>query len=202
MQIINYNDYSRVKLKLLDSLSSSNLVIFPTDTAYALLADATSDKALEKLLRYKGDGGDKPISIAVDSIEMAKDYVIINDCALSLYDKYLPGALTIISEKKLSNLSRLISTKNTVGIRIPNDLNLLDLIHSLGKPVTITSCNISNNPTIYSLKDFIFTTPLIKQKEISYFVRENELQYGVSTIVDTTSGSIEIIRVGVLSINL
>src|SRR3989339_162506 len=81
-------------------LISGGLVIFPTETVYGIGALATEQKAIDKLLSYKTRREGKPLSIAVDSIQMAEEYVEVNDTARNLYENFLPGPITVVSKGK------------------------------------------------------------------------------------------------------
>lgn len=188
-------------LQALQVLKNGGLIIYPTDTAYGLGADATNPQALEKLLAYKG-ARTSPISIAVCDIEMAKQYVYLTPLAEKLYQKYLPGALTIISESRPEVNPILTANTNTLGVRIPNYPPVLELIRTLGKPITATSANISGGPTPYSREQYLANTPEEKAAMIGFFWDDGPLpENPPSTIVKATGPELEILRQGALIIN-
>lgn len=85
---------------VVDTLKKGGLIVYPTDTVYGLAADATNQAAVDKLRAFKGQRGNKPISIAVANQAMAEAYVELNDTAEHLYHTFLPGPLTIVSKAK------------------------------------------------------------------------------------------------------
>jgi len=72
-------------------LSKGNLVFMATETVYIAAIDATNTKAVEKLIKFKNRPFGKPFSVGVSDIEMAQEYVEINQTAKKLYDKFLPA---------------------------------------------------------------------------------------------------------------
>lgn len=181
-------------------LQTGGLIIYPTDTAYGLGADATNHKALEKLLKYKG-ARNSPVSIAVCNLEMAKKFVKITPLAQTLYQKYLPGALTIISPTQPNVDEILTAGSKTLGIRILNFPPALELIRAFGRPITATSANISRGPTPYSKQEYLATTPPEKAAMIDYFWDAGPLPKTLpSTIVKVVGENLEIIRQGGLKI--
>lgn len=81
-------------------LRAGGLLIYPTETVYGLGADATNQKAVNKLLKFKGRRGLKPILIAVSDQKMAEKYVDLNDVARRLYQTFLPGPVAVVSKIK------------------------------------------------------------------------------------------------------
>src|SRR5690606_513305 len=94
-------------------LNNGGLIIYPTETAYGVGVDATNPQAVSKLLEYKKRPEGKAISIAVDSENMAANYVDINIQAKNFYRTFLPGPVTIISNSTGKVDKRLESEKNT-----------------------------------------------------------------------------------------
>jgi L-threonylcarbamoyladenylate synthase len=120
-------------------LSRGGLVIFPTETLYGIGADATNQAAIDKLLQYKSRREGKPLSIAVNSLEMAEQYVEVNKTALNLYQNFLPGPLTVVS-KSLGRVAKGVESEiGTLGVRIPDYQLVLDIVTAFGKPITATS---------------------------------------------------------------
>lgn len=81
-------------------LENGGLVVAPTETTYGVLADATKDEAVAKVLAFKRRLSGKALSILVPDRAMAEKYVEINDQAAAMYEALLPGAYTIISRGK------------------------------------------------------------------------------------------------------
>ena len=129
-----------------DVIKSSGLVIYPTETSYGLGCDATNENAIKKL--YKIKKRNKPISIIVADLKMAKKYCIIDDYTKKIIKKFMPGPLTLIVKKK--NLPDILS-KETIAFRISSNKIATELSKKSGKPITSTSANISGLSSIYSI---------------------------------------------------
>ena len=187
-------------IKACAALSRGELVIYPTETCYGIAADATNAEAVTKLLAYKGDRH-RQVAIAVAGRAMAQKYVSINKIADNLYNNFLPGPITVISDSLHQVDARLESATSTLGVRIPNYPITLLLISQFGHPITATSANTSGKKEPYSKEDWQkYTTP-DKQKLVSLFLDAGKLtDRPTSTVVDTTLNNLTILRQGELVI--
>lgn len=182
-------------------LESGGLVLFPTETTYGAGVDATNPEAVEKLLAYKSRREGKPLSIAVHSIEMAEQYVELNDQARDLYTKYLPGPVTVVSKSKGVVAPGVASEFNTLGVRWPDYPLMLEISKAFGKPITATSANASNKKRPYSIQDVLEN---LSKKQIGLI--DLVLDAGTlppnppSTVIDTTLPSPVAVRKGALAI--
>lgn len=170
-----------------DCLKNDGLVIYPTETVYGIGASATSSKAIDKLLQYKGRREGKPLSIAVTDQKMAEKYVEINEQALKFYKNFLPGPFTVISKSKNQVDSRINSEFGTLGIRIPDYSLITDIIKNFGQAITSTSANASGKKRPYKIQD-VFDGLSEKQKSlIDLVIDAGELPKNEpSIVVDTT----------------
>jgi len=182
-------------------LKSGGLVIYPTETCYGLAADATNAQAVQKLLVYKGSRTNKPISVAVADQEMAEKYVRLNATAKNLYQNFLPGPLTVVSQSKGKVTANLEADDHTLGIRIPAYPFVLKLIAQFGKPITATSANTSGKKQPYSFADWQRYTSQKKQKMINFFLDAGPLsKKQPSTVVNTILNEPTILRQGQITI--
>lgn len=148
---INEGNYKQILEKCAEILSSGGIVGFPTESSYGLGADATNASAVRKVHSVKGQGEDKPISIIVDSLEMAEKYCELNSDARKIVEELMPGAITLVVPKK-EKLPDVLS-KGSVGFRIPLSRVAQDLCSVFGGAVTATSANISGREALYSGKE-------------------------------------------------
>lgn len=199
MERIKYtkNNSKVIIEKTFKVLEAGGLFVFPSETCYGLGADATNQAAIDKLFLYKTKREGKPISIAVFDIKMAKKYVKINEVAESLYKKYLPGPITIIS-KDLGKVADGVGSKQgTLGIRIPDYQLILEIVKRFGKPITATSANISCQPEPYSVDDMLKDAPKESLKFLDLIIDAGELPHNEnSTVVDTTMNKLNVVREG------
>ena len=205
MRIVESKKEKEVIKLALAVLKKGGVVIYPTETCYGIGGDATSPKAVKKVLEFKGGQrggpGSKPISIAVSDKEMAKKYVVINKTADNLYREFLPGPLTVVSKSRGRAVGILEADKGTLGIRIPKYPLVVKIIKEFGRPITSTSANASGKKTPYCLKDVLKYTSEKRLKLIDLFIDGDCLPFHFpSTVVDTTLNEPTILRRGEIEI--
>jgi len=194
---IKENNYQKVISETTEVLKNGGLVVFPSDTVYILAVDPTNEKAVEKLLAFKNRWTGKAISIAVLDQKMALDYVKLNENGESIYKNLLPGPFTIVSNGKHKTAKGIEAENGTLGIRIPDNKYIHDLIEKLGKPVTATSANLSGRTPNYSITSFLRPLSNKKKKMIDLIVGEGKLPINKpSTVIDATEAELKILRRG------
>lgn len=183
-------------------LSRGGLIIYPTETVYGLGADATSQAAVDRLLRFKGQRGRKPILIAVSDERMAGKYVKINAAARNIYRQFLPGPVAVVSLVKGGLARGIESPEATAGVRIPDYPLIREIIRHFGKPITTTSANISGARHPWSVEDIFQTTPAPRLGMIDLVIDAGSLpKRPPSTIIDTSKEETEIVRRGEIDIS-
>lgn len=137
--------------KICDVVESGGLVITPTDTVYGIMGDALNENVIKKIFEVKKRPFNKPLLLLMDSIEMVEQYTDeISEKERKVIEEFWPGLVTIIL-KKNNKISDLITAGNdTVGIRIPDNKDLLEIIGKLKRPVVSTSANITGTEVITS----------------------------------------------------
>jgi len=191
------NNYQSIIKKTAEVIGGGGLVLFPSDTVYILAVDPTNQIAVEKLLAFKNRWTGKAISIAVLDKKMAMNYVTLSANGENIYANLLPGPFTVVSKGKHKVAKGIEAENGTLGIRIPDNLYIHELIKTLGKPITATSANLSGRTPNYSVASFL--KPLSKKKlaMIDLIVDRGKLPKNKpSTVIDTTTPSIEILRRG------
>jgi len=129
-------------------IRKGKLVVFPTETVYGLGADATNERALEKIYKAKGRPSDNPIIVHVANLRQLK-LLAQNPSFLEqkLIKRFWPGPLTIIFKKK-KNISKVVSGGlPTIAVRMPAHSFTRDLILHSGVPIAAPSANISGRPS-------------------------------------------------------
>lgn len=197
MKVVKTNNPKVIKTAV-NVLKKNGLVIYPTETCYGAGVSAINQKAVNKLLTYKTFRSGKPISIAVSNQVMAEKYVKLNDTAKNLYQKFLPGPLTVISKGEKGRVAPCIqSSTQTIGIRIPDYPLIIKIINRLGSPITATSANVSYKKQPYSVKDILNNTSQKQQNLIDLIIDAGTLpKRPSSTVVDTTLDDPLILRQG------
>jgi len=203
MEILNIKETKEDEIikKAIEVLNSGGIFVYPTETCYGIGADATNEKAVEKLLSYKTRREGKPFSVVMTK-EMAKKYVQLNDMAENLYDNYLPGPLTVVS-KSLGGVVRAVESESgTLGIRVPDFDLILKISKEFKKPFTATSANMSYDPKPYSVESLLKHLPEKKKNLIDLIIDAGTLPKNeTSTVVDTTLNTLNVLREGKFNFN-
>lgn len=86
----------------------------------------------------------------VSSVDMIKDVALLDEENQALIEKLGPGAITYILPKQPRDLDQNINNGlATIAVRIPDNQFILQMIKQLNKPMAVTSCNISNQPSLF-----------------------------------------------------
>ena len=205
MRIIKLSEYTEdiIIQEAIKVLNSGGLVIYPTETTYGIGVDASNQKAVDKLLSYKGRKEGKPLSVAVANKKQAQRYVEINPTAENIYNNFLPGPVTVISKYKSNLAFGIASEKGTLGVRIPKFQFTLQLLIAYDKAITATSANPYNSKAPYKIDDIINSISNKQKNLIDLIIDVGELTHNnLSTVIDTESGNIETIRNGDFHFNL
>lgn len=202
MQIVKLEEISEqaVVEAAVAVLRHGGIVIYPTETVYGVGVDATNQEAVDKLLRYKARREGKPLSVAVTDVQMAENFVELNDQARTLYQQFMPGPITIISADKGKLARGVASEFATLGIRIPDYPLIRQLVTTLGSPITATSANTSGKRRPYTI-EHVFQHLSNKQMDLLDFVIDaGELpKRPPSTVIDTTLSTPVVMRAGKLT---
>lgn len=134
--------------KQAEILKKGDTVIFPTETVYGLGANALDEKAVSKIYEAKGRPSDNPLIVHIydkhQVEELAKD---ISPKAHVVMDRFWPGPITIILNKKDIVPSRTSGGLDTVAIRMPSNPIAKELLKETNLPIAAPSANISGRPS-------------------------------------------------------
>lgn len=196
IKVINTQLDSAVQAAV-ECLQRGELVIFPTETTYGLGADATNPAAVARLMQYKTQRGNKPLSILVTDQAMAEQYVSLNSTALQAYQAFLPGPVTVVSLGKHAVAPGVESLQGSLGVRISSHPIAQRLVSAFGKPITATSANASGKKRPYTLQDIWDHTSQRQQELIGLALDAGRLPPNPpSTVIDTTLDSLQVVRQG------
>jgi L-threonylcarbamoyladenylate synthase len=130
-----------------DVLRGGGVIVFPTETFYALGADALRPEAVARIRRLKGRPDDKPLLLLVDSIAMVESLVTtISPAARALMARHWPGPLTLVLPARALVPVEVTAGTGTVGVRLSPHAVARGLVAALGRPVTATSANLAGAP--------------------------------------------------------
>jgi len=196
LKLHSENPNPRYVKMIIECLENDGVIIFPTDTIYAIGCSVNSSKALDRIARIKGIKKEKAnFSFIFHDLSMLSEFTRpINNDVFKLMKRNLPGAFTFIVEAN-NNVPKLFkNNKKTIGIRIPDQPIITNIVRELGCP--------------------IITTSILDEDEISGFMTDPEEINDVysdrvdividggygnkeeSTIVDCTDNDIVVLREG------
>lgn len=191
------NNSTQIIAETVKVLKNGGLVIFPSDTVYGLLVDATNEDAVKKLINFKNRPIGKAISVFVADLKMLEEETHVNNEKRKMLEHLLPGPFTVILDSQHIVSKLLESEKGTLGVRIPSFQLVTDLVNVYQKPITATSANLGGRPPHYSVDTLLNELPEYKKELIDLIVDAGKLPRNKpSTIVDLTTPELKILRHG------
>lgn len=175
-------------------LRKGRLVAFPTETVYGLGADASNPDAVRRIFQAKGRPADHPLIVHIPGIDSLNDWALtVPDSAQQLAERFWPGPLALILNKKPEVPLEVTGGQNTVGLRMPDHPVALRLLQAFGGGVAAPSanrfCRISPTQAAHVAEELGDAVDLI--------LDGGACQVGVeSTIVDLSGNRPRLLRPG------
>lgn len=194
LKIYPENPNQREIDKVTEVLRDGGLVIYPTDTVYAIGCDALNVRAVEKICQMKGINPQKSnLSIICYDLSNLSEYAKVSNSAFKLMKKNLPGPFTFILPTS-SELPKIYKNRKEVGIRVPDNNIIRTMVHELGNPILTMSVHDEDDIIEYT------TDPELINEKYEHLVDiVIDGGYGgaeASTVVDCTTDEFDIIRQG------
>lgn len=180
---------------VVEVLRHGGVIIIPTDTMYAFACDIFNTNGVEKISKLKNkDVRRSHLSFVCEDIRQVSEYAKMDDTTFKLMKKNLPGPFTFILQGN-NNLPKLFKNKKNVGIRIPDNNIVLEIVRELGNPIMVSTI-ISDD-----VSEEYFTNPELIFEQYERIV-DLVIDGGVggsipSTIIDCTEDEPVIVRQGV-----
>jgi tRNA threonylcarbamoyl adenosine modification protein (Sua5/YciO/YrdC/YwlC family) len=197
LEINPENIDERYIARAVEILKKGGIIIFPTDTVYAMGCDLYNKKALEELARIKGVKLSKAnFSIICTGMSDLSKYVKqIDRPIFKVLNSNLPGPFTFILQAT-NEIPRLFDTnRKEIGIRIPDNKIILKLTEALGNPIATTSLKEDENAVVEYFNDPVEIYERY-ENSVSLIIDGGFGKLEASTIVDCTSGAPVIVRSG------
>jgi L-threonylcarbamoyladenylate synthase len=173
-------------------IKAGGVVIYPTDTCYGIGASALDTKAIKKIIDAKSRNFQRPFSVIVKDIKMAKELAEINNKQEKYFKSKLPGRFTLVLEKRKKLPAILTAGLPTIGIRIPNHVATKLLSDFLSIPYITTSANIVGQKPAYGLDEL---AKQFNNKKIDLILDAGQLpKHKVSTVIDLSGQKVKILR--------
>jgi len=179
--------------KIISILREGGIIIYPTDTVYAMGCDALNVRAVEKICKIKGLNPQKNhLSIICPDLSNISEYAKVNNAVFKLMKRNLPGPFTFILNAT-NSLPKIYKNRKEVGIRVPNNNITLTLVKELGNPLLTASIRDKEE------EEYCIDPELIEEDYGDIVDAVIDGGYGglePSTVVNCTSDVIEIVRQG------
>lgn len=177
---------------VVDTLEKGGIIIYPTDTIYAIGCDALNNSAIERVCTLKAMKSAKTnLTIICNEISQITEYAKFSNREFKVLKQYLPGPYTFIFQA-LSKLPKAFKGRRTVGVRIPDNAIARKIVETLGRPILSTSVEAAD-------ADYMCEPELIAesyQSSVDIVLDAGRGGSIPSTIIDCTSGDFEVIREG------
>lgn len=185
---------TRVVQKIANALREGGLIIYPTDTVYAIGCDIFHARAVEKICKLKKEDPRKAnLSFICEDLSQVAEYAKVDTPTFKLLKRNLPGPFTFILNGN-SKLPKLFKQKSTVGIRIPNHSIAQAIVRELGNPLMSMTLHDQDDQM-----EFTTDPELIDERygnDVDLVIDGGEGGTQVSTVVDCTGETHVLIRQG------
>jgi tRNA threonylcarbamoyl adenosine modification protein (Sua5/YciO/YrdC/YwlC family) len=187
--------------QVVEVLKKGGIIIYPTDTVYGLGCDITNNAAMERVARLKNINLEKAnLSFICYDLSNLSDYTRqIDTPTYKILKRALPGPYTFILEGN-NRLPKVFKSKKTVGIRIPDNNIIREIIRQLGNPIVSTSIYDEDELLEYTTDPELIYE---KWKDLVDLVIDGGFGGNIpSTIVDLTKDELEVVRAGKGSLDI
>lgn len=201
LEIHPKNPDTRKIQQAVNILEKGGIIIYPTDTVYGIGCDIFNQKAVDKICKLRGLNPKKArLSFICKDIGQVAEYAKqIDNETFRLMKKNTPGAFTFVLNSSNDVPKLFKNKKRTIGIRIPDNQIVLDLVEQLGRPILTTS--LKNDDEILEY----FTDPIDIfddfKNQVNLVIDGGVGGNVASTVVDCTQGEFEVLREGAGEIN-
>ena len=189
-------DFNEAIQEAVAVLKLGGVIVYPTDTLYALGANAMEPQSIERIFKIKDRAREKPLPLAIKNIKWAKELSFIYKKEEKILNSVWPGAVTIVLPKRNIVPLEVTAGQPGVALRMPNHPFVEKLLGCFGYPLTSTSANISGEEAPRKISE------IIEMFEGNYYRPDLIIDAGdlpksePSTILDLTSDKPKILRVG------
>lgn len=177
-------------------LLSGGVVAFPTETVYGIGASLSAYSAIKRIFQIKGRSAGNPLAAHISDLnQVGLLCEFIPDLFYKLAERFLPGPLSIVLNKRPAISPLITANLDTIGIRYPNHKTALEIIGRYGEPVAATSANISGQPPLLSGKDVYDT---FKGKLSAVIEDDSDILGIASTVISLAGSKPRLIRLGAI----
>lgn len=163
-------------------LKRDGVVVYPTDTAYAIGGVFDSKKIQKRILKIKGRKDDK-FTLVASSLCQVQKFFKLNALTKELAKKFWPGPLSLVVSSRFA-------------VRVPGNKIAQALAKGAGRPLIATSANLSGQKALYSSQEIIKQFDNQKSQPDLVVEAGRLKKIRISTIVSADQGKVKIFRAG------
>ena len=195
LKLYKKNNNSEDLQKIVDILNDGGLIIYPTDTRYAIGCHAMKERAVEKICKIKNINVQKNnLSIICYDLSSVSQFAKLDNSVFKVMKRNLPGPFTFILNGT-NRLPKIFRNRKEIGIRMPNEPIIQEIARLLDEPIMTTTVPYDLNDDI----EYVTNPELINEK-MGHLV-DLVIDGGIgsteeSTIVNCTNEEFEIVRQG------
>ena len=180
--------------RIIGILKEGGIIIYPTDTVYAMGCDALNVRAVEKICKIKGINPQKNhLSIICPDLSNISEYAKVNNAVFKLMKRNLPGPFTFILNAT-NSLPKIYKNRKEVGIRVPDNNITITLTKELGNPLLTTSVRDRDEWREYSVDPELIEGDY--GDTVDVIIDGGYGGFEPSTVINCTTDEIEIVRQG------
>ena len=195
IRLYDRNNDQRNLDRIIQVLQDGGIIIYPTDTAYAIGCHALKERPIERICRLKGlNPGKHRFSIICYDLSDISQYVRVDNATFKLMKRNLPGPFTFVLPSG-NRLPKIFSNRKEVGIRVPDNNIVREICRQLEAPLLTTTIPYNEEEDIAYLTD----PELIAEKfenEVDIIIDGGAGGFEYSTVVSCVDGTPEITRQG------
>jgi tRNA threonylcarbamoyl adenosine modification protein (Sua5/YciO/YrdC/YwlC family) len=149
LKIYEKNPSEKNIFRAVETFKNGGVIIFPTDTVYAVGCDIYQQKAVEKICKLKNiDIKKSHLSLICNDLSNISTYAKVDNNVFKLLKKNLPGAFTFILNGS-NNLPKILKNRKTIGIRVPQNNIITQIVKELGNPIFTASIKTADEISEY-----------------------------------------------------
>lgn len=194
LRLYNKNNNPKDLEEVIRILEEGGLIIYPTDTMYAIGCHGLKERAIERICKLKTLIHVKQFIHYLLRLSNISEYAKVDNSTFKLMKRNLPGPFTFILNTG-NRLPKIFKNRKEVGIRVPDNNIIREICHILKAPIMTTTLPLKDGEDI----EYITTPELIEEKfgkEVELIIDGGIGSIEPSTIVNCTNGEAEIVRQG------
>lgn len=198
LKIYDKNPSEKVIDQVVEILRKGGVIIYPTDSVYALGCSLDAPKAIEQMRKIKGKVAEE-FAVLFENISQVSQYCRMDNDTFKILKQNLPGPFVFLLTAASNMPDKALSKRKTIGVRIPNNTIAHFIVERLGCPMLTTSVDIVEQEEEYATDPELIEERFIR--DVDVVLDAGIGSTNLTTVVDLTGDEPEIIREGIGELN-